>query len=248
MKKDEKGNMVVSRPSEIVLNTDFRDKYATVFDKSLQGPGSPATPEEQKALRSAAIKLDAYLAKSPKIKAQLLAAIKDGDAYNMITNAPVLFGNLLNTAQLKEAFTNYEIACILLEADENVPEKPEKEDAVVKPLKAKDSSSQTTLVSLAAILRVKHQASGSPSGLLNKAGQPFDFSFLENIAWALPLYNRNLEKYLSVVNRYVEGPDAFEFLVNTGRAENRAYVRLFYFNKIKALVDNHYKPETEEVK
>ena len=248
MKKDEKGNMVVSRPSEIVLNTDFRDKYATVFDKSLQGPGSPATPEEQKALRSAAIKLDAYLAKSPKIKAQLLAAIKDGDAYNMITNAPVLFGNLLNTAQLKEAFTNYEIACILLEADENVPEKPEKEEAVVKPLKAKDSSSQTTLVSLAAILRVKHQASGSPSGLLNKAGQPFDFSFLENIAWALPLYNRNLEKYLSVVNRYVEGPDAFEFLVNTGRAENRAYVRLFYFNKIKALVDNHYKPETEEVK
>ena len=246
-KTEKDGRVTVTRPSQMIANPDFANKYVTVADRTLQLPTSPATDEEKKLLKAAAMRFETYLVKSPKIKLQIMDFINSGKAYNRITGDTVSVRNLMTPDQLKEGFGYTELAVLLLEAEMTTQQ---------------ETSNTDIMLSLAAILRLRYKVTGSERGLLDSTGKPFTFETLQYLAWALRIFDTQLDKYLSVIHRYTGGNDTLTFIIDTGKKhetkiahliENRAYVKLFQFNKLKALVDTYYKPteattETPEVK
>jgi len=103
------------------------------------------------------------------------------------------------------------------------------------------SGDAATLTSLAAILKASYGVTCSPEAGLMRGNEPFTFTFLEYTVDLLQEYNSSLKEYLVIINKYVEGSDTIEFETSRPGADHNIYCKMFYFNKLKQIVDTFYK-------
>ena len=240
---------IKSRPwTEPKLNSAFITRYATLLDPNTY-LSTNITPEEKERNKQAAISLLKTLSnisatdKGKKVNIDVANAIHSGLGVNAITGNKVSsvitnetqFPSFVKEDKLKLAKRILEE----IDATNQVPAVPQE----IEQNTQKDDS--RTLDILAAVLRVYHHVNPSPTGLLKADNTPFTFSFMEPEYWILQSVNPSLQQALKVIDKFAKRQDKIQFRINTRSPNNMAYIQVFHFAKLRAIMDKFYTPSTD---
>jgi hypothetical protein len=244
---------IKSRPwTASKLNSAFITRYCTLLDPNTYLSNN-ITPEEKERNKKAAISLLKTLSnissteQGKKINADITQAIKSGIGVNAITGNPV--SSIITDETQFPSFVKeniLQLAKQILEAVEGEKQLPNPTTETNANNNALQEDSRTLNI-LAAVLRVYYHVNPSQQGLLKADNTPFTFSFMEPEYWILQKVNSSLQQALKVIDKFAKRQDKIQFRINTKSPNNMAYIQVFHFAKLKALITNFYTPTSEQI-
>ena len=244
-------------PPQVVLNSNFVDRYVTLLDPKLYDVSNTrVSPKTKQFLKNMAVK---FVAGFPalftgKNKAQELAtlqtdlhqAVQNGQGHSLIMGGPVT--DIVTNPQLLMSDSAVPVTEAKKKKKEEVveapvpapetPEVPSTEDTLSyeeKKKQERETSANSVLTSLAAICVEYHEVEATDAGLMQQ-GSPFTFGFLSNLAYVLPVYNDSLMEAVNVIQKRTAMKDALKFEINIRSANRYFYYQIYHFNRIKRLV------------
>ena len=63
--------------------------------------------------------------------------------------------------------------------------------------------------------------------------------------WILQSVNPSLQQALKVIDKFAKRQDKIQFRINTRSPNNMAYIQVFHFAKLRAIMDKFYTPSTD---
>lgn len=239
---------VFSGKTEDTLNPAFISRYFTLLDPNTYS-STAISPEEKERSRKAASSLLKTLSKistteqGKKITADIANVFSSGLGKNAFTGNTVS-SLITKETQLPATFKENRLQLAKRLLQEAETQASTNNPAIENPQTSKED--EQILNILAAVLRVYHHVNPSPQGLMRSDNTPFTFSFMEPEYWILQSVNPSLQQALKVIDKFVKRQDKIQFRINTRSPNNMAYIQIFHFAKLKALVDKFYTAASNE--